>query len=894
MEQKKERNQTIGGNNRFLIWGQKGLDKDPRKFNQDNEIKMCKRIGREPGGEPGGRIFSTNELAREQFVLKLRMRQLTRKSDLKVSSLRNSRIFLQRKKSPYMYALLSTFGVTLKSSFRETFRKTFFHIHGVEGNIIMADLSTMSKNDQPKRLPCRADVIANGDVQNKANCLSTTKKKSANMTNANCKMGTMMVRKGLGCRRSRKDMLSPEDQKKIEADIETQQHHCMGRGQAPRKPIRPVGELKPRRRLIFTSPRVKISDEDLFPSDDSLFREPSDRWQQISEQAGSHRQDGLVMNIGRRPSNAILFRMGMTKCAALRVRSINLWVDHEKDTLLDWLQMIAEVFVNLEHMTLTEDLFPGEDDMAVSARMRRLYVLSVLPNLKSIDEMVVTREERKMADPDASHHQRTTTSIDSTTLIDDPSLTNSVEEDDSRIAPMPVSISIDSIRSSRACGIEVEFLPEKCWDVKQTETETTASISPTSNSETTITATGSDDHFVFEHEETSKGTPIFTDGINESVEPEIDGISVNSDIDKDEGGGEVLKQIKPSIEKDNNQIPRSGYAHTGRMENHPKYSASSNSTHASDNLRNKVTQTKVRALHNDSNKGIELVPVASIDLGWSGTSDDSSSEQKKPSAPVLQLPLSETPREQIRKYQDSTKSSRNQGRLNACTPVQRQSNMTVTTPNVGCCLILRNDESALSQFSFPKSNRPIVKTKTFSLDQSGDFRPSANQKLPPSKSLSSPFPMQFRDRQKPPYMATSCHKVSATASQTAQTLFDSTNYGSKGFDSKRAHYLSGRNEIEVVVGPSPSAKSSKSSLGNATCLPKTIQKGGLPPPCPASQTVCKKAPYRQVQKRNSRHGSRENSNDILREAARAISVMDLEDDEEEFSDSYVAMEQKSI
>lgn len=160
------------------------------------------------------------------------------------------------------------------------------------------------------------------------------------------------IRKRLGCRRVDDDMITSDDEEQEEKVI--------------------------RRKLLFTSPRLMEPDESLFPVNHSPYKNSQQRWQLVSDQAGEHRQDGTVLLIGRKITPMAL-RIGMTKQAAKRVRSLNLWLDHDKDVLPEWLDVIASVFRNLEHLTLTEDLFPGEDEMAVSARMRRLYILYRLP-----------------------------------------------------------------------------------------------------------------------------------------------------------------------------------------------------------------------------------------------------------------------------------------------------------------------------------------------------------------------------------------------------------------------------------------------------------------------------------------------------------------------------------
>ena len=179
----------------------------------------------------------------------------------------------------------------------------------------------------------------------------------------------------------------------------------------PPKPLssRPRNTVK----VVYTSPRITEEDDKLFPTDHSRYRKEK-RWESISEQAGPHRQDWTVLTINRKLTPQAL-KNGMTKQVASRVRSLNLWLDHNEDILPQWLDVLATLFPYLEHLTLSEDIFPGEDELAVSARMRRLYVLSRLPYLKSIDEMPVTRAERKLArpnDPDGGPVKRNGSLLD--------------------------------------------------------------------------------------------------------------------------------------------------------------------------------------------------------------------------------------------------------------------------------------------------------------------------------------------------------------------------------------------------------------------------------------------------------------------------------------------------
>jgi hypothetical protein len=179
-----------------------------------------------------------------------------------------------------------------------------------------------------------------------------------------------------------------------------------------------------RQRQIFTSPRCIMSDDQIFPTNKGLFTSKETRWKQISELAGQHRQDGSVLTISRNLTPQSL-KSGVTSQMGSRVRRLNLWFNHNQDILPEWLDVIATLFPNLEHLTFSEDyLFPDEDTM-VSSRMRRLYVLYRLPDLLSIDEMPVTKKERQLARPNDPNGEQ----VEREDWVKD-SLLDSAEEDD--------------------------------------------------------------------------------------------------------------------------------------------------------------------------------------------------------------------------------------------------------------------------------------------------------------------------------------------------------------------------------------------------------------------------------------------------------------------------------
>ena len=126
--------------------------------------------------------------------------------------------------------------------------------------VVLAEKPTVC-NDRQQQSQCRSKV------ENNAKATSPVAKDKYSVIEEK----RTTVRKGLGCRRSLNDMLSPEDQENSsknanQQDKTSQKRHPSGKGRSSRG-------MKPRRRLIFSSPRLTASDEELFPSDPSLYKE---------------------------------------------------------------------------------------------------------------------------------------------------------------------------------------------------------------------------------------------------------------------------------------------------------------------------------------------------------------------------------------------------------------------------------------------------------------------------------------------------------------------------------------------------------------------------------------------------------------------------------------------
>lgn len=152
---------------------------------------------------------------------------------------------------------------------------------------------------------------------------------------------------------------------------------------------------------FYHSPRCQIKDSDLFQTTNPLSS-PEQRWQHMSEQAGEHKQDGTLfcVNTRFRRMTPKALKSGMPNEAAKRVTRLELNID-DTNTLPEWLDAVGDVFRNLEHLTLKSPPLKRDDDN--SKRLRRLYIVYRLPNLKSIDGVAVSCAEQDLARPE-NHH----------------------------------------------------------------------------------------------------------------------------------------------------------------------------------------------------------------------------------------------------------------------------------------------------------------------------------------------------------------------------------------------------------------------------------------------------------------------------------------------------------
>lgn len=144
-----------------------------------------------------------------------------------------------------------------------------------------------------------------------------------------------------------------------------------------------------KKKLVFTSPRFSKRDEDIFVRNENLF-DSSKRWGCISDQAGDHQQSGKILVL-HRTIDPMSLLYGMTRQASLRVRSLSLFLDQRECDFEKWVDIISATLINLENLSIVDSQFK---DLATTTIQQRLHILQKIPNLKSIDGIEITSEER--------------------------------------------------------------------------------------------------------------------------------------------------------------------------------------------------------------------------------------------------------------------------------------------------------------------------------------------------------------------------------------------------------------------------------------------------------------------------------------------------------------------
>lgn len=724
---------------------------------------------------------------------------------------------------------------------------------------------------------------------------------------------SIRFRKRLGSRRDESDMMTEsmaEEEK--EEEEEPQQNDVTSHPTKTDPATTTTMTTAPtpvERKLVFTSPRCIVKDDAIFPTNHSPYKKSDERWKQISDQAGSHRQDGATMTIGRKITPEAL-RIGMTKQAAGRVRCLNLWLDHDKDILPEWLDVIAPVFVNLEHLNLTEDVFPGEDEMAVSSRMRRLYILYRLPFLKSIDDVLVTSEERQIARPNDPNGNRVLKSewVNSqNSLFDDEDDNNiacaentdqqhqpidDLDDDVGQIPTIPATMSDGGVKTAKERGVEINHeLAAKVAELTRMSTiKTGESLGVATAMCDKLSASEATGPVVL--------SPVSADSPNSCSETSLSKCGGSSlKVTRIEIGDDIEVRHNQSLESQNSYYTPHGDAVevdlTGRVKQRhygleSKAVIATTSKCGNDEIIRGWERdcgsppSKILSMvHDTSESSIELVSVASTDLEWSAACGVLAFRSDTACAARVRLPFCSQNRGMIAAAADNSvlvanninNKLREKENATTCPSVPRQSEMMQKTPRQGgCCPGRTTNESSSHQSKFfpkgPDTSKAVCREKAI---PGTTTTLSANKQLPPSKSLTSPFPMQFRDRRRAPPTTSSVVDTRSRepSSQTLQIVVDE----------------SLARPLETISSPLPPAlTTSLSSPRSITHTLKIATKGDLPPPCPGGnrRKVAVMGSDR-VKSRTSRRRLRQRK--ASKENARCTSVMDLEDDDEDDDDN---------
>ena len=204
--------------------------------------------------------------------------------------------------------------------------------------------------------------------------------------------------------------------------------------------------------------------------------------------------------------------------------------------------------------------------------------------------------------------------------------------------------------------------------------------------------------------------------------------------------------------------------------------------------------------------------------------------------------------------------------LATCTPVPRRSKFIGTVPQeVGYCQISKAGASSSKAIFFPSERRSSIDSST-SHENVSDLNVSTNQQLPPSKSLASPFPMQFRERQK---------SIPSTVQLEVET-YEATNSRN---DQSNDHII--LNEMETITSPTSVSTTGFSSPKSINRRLKTPTKGDLPPTCPSGgmrreQPAVILTPKQRKSERRLRRKIK-----VSKENARSMSAMDFNDDDDD-------------
>jgi len=158
-----------------------------------------------------------------------------------------------------------------------------------------------------------------------------------------------------------------------------------------------------KKHLKYTSPRCELEDAEFLPS--TSLEDHDERWRHMQQQAGSHKQDGSVLDLTSRQTSPSTLKVGVPPQVASRVRELHLEL-YSAHSLPEWLDVVCLLFTQLQHLYTLSHYEESEDMPTADARMRRLYIIYRLPDLLSIDGKPVTLVERQLARPSSPNGYR--------------------------------------------------------------------------------------------------------------------------------------------------------------------------------------------------------------------------------------------------------------------------------------------------------------------------------------------------------------------------------------------------------------------------------------------------------------------------------------------------------
>lgn len=653
---------------------------------------------------------------------------------------------------------------------------------------------------------------------------------------------------------------------------------------------------------IYESPRLIADDSEIFPPSDChaiLYHDYRQRWETIAQQAGPHRQDGTSLVIPRRMSPRSFQKGIMAQYVATRVKRLSLWLDHTEDILPQWLDVIAQLFPNLEHLALSQDMFYGEEEIEVSARMRRLYILYRLPGLLSIDDAEVTRTERNLARPSTPNGERVKRDD---WMNKKSSLLDEEEEefdDEEFVASTPRDIhTSESIgdRTATELGAELAHLTQQIAVIHDDDNDQ-GTMQKVKNS------ISMDDSLDGERLLDLVSTSVSSSQSGEQRE------DLCSSDKREQESYDQHQQAPPSfaLHEDMSMRDAETLPNASALESNSRRKSvvapsrfMGTRHHHDDQIMNTARNIQRDLLTKPSTADdtLDLVSVASSHHEWSAACGVLSF--RSGCTPKLRLNFcgrgnrlkriaannnknDVVPVSNKKESSESmhAKQQQPQPRGNDGSPSSRTSqNASVRSP-----LRDHHDATGVYRESSPL-RQPLLNAR------------SANQKLPPSKSLSSPFPMQFRERTSSLRISTAENDLTAKDDEQEATVVVPSSPRAKG--SIAMDTITKPMTLTVLNQPSspprkktaPGMIMAASSSGNNS---SSSNKSGLPPPCPAPRRKVGAASLLQRQdsdalllerKQARRARKMEKRKRLFQEKSRSTSVLDdLMDDDDDSSGS---------